>query len=105
MNYSYDDYLAQRVEDYMNSFCDGEPKVIAVNKEYEFTNEDGSIETSDSYTYSCEECDNKECEHWHEFHKCEPDLKAYRKNNDEIKWKYTCTECDKKDCEFWQDYN
>lgn len=105
MEYSYDQYLANSVRYYEEQFCYGEPKVIGVTKEYEFTNEDGSIETSDDYTYSCEECDNKECEHWHKYNNCEPDLTSYRGDNGEIKWKYTCTECNKKECEFWSDYN
>lgn len=100
MSYSYDDYLAQRVEDWENSFCDGEPKVIGKELEYE-----GPNEYSTNYIYNCEECDNKECENWHKFHKCEPDLTSYRDDNGEIKWKYTCTECNKKECEYWSDYN
>ena len=66
--WSYDDYLAQCVEDWENSFCDGEPKVIGVEKEYEFTDDDGNIVASDSYIYSCEECDCTECEHYYRFH-------------------------------------
>ena len=68
---SYDAYLAKCVEDYYDSFCDGEPKVIGVEKEYEGRDEDGNIEYSESYTYSCEECDNRECEHWKEYHEDE----------------------------------
>lgn len=47
--------------------CEGEPKIIGIEKEYEFTNDDGSFETSDSYIYNCHECDNKECEYWKEY--------------------------------------
>ena len=65
--YSYDDYLAKCVDDYMNSFCDGEPKVIGAEKEYEGYDENGRIEYSTNYTYSCEECDCEDCEHWAEY--------------------------------------
>lgn len=104
MGYSYDQYLADITNYYESTFCYGEPKVIAVTKEYEFTNDDGTVETSDDYTYSCEECECKDCDHWHKFHKCEPSLITYR-DNEEIKYKYDCTECKRKDCEYWKDYN
>lgn len=71
MTYSYDDYLAKCVEDFENSGCDGEPKIIRVEKEYEGRDADGNIETSDSYTYNCEECDCEDCEHYYEFHEKE----------------------------------
>lgn len=59
--YSYDTYLAQRADKYMDNFCQGEPKVVSAEMEYE---PDGN---SISYTYSCQECENKDCEYWQEY--------------------------------------
>lgn len=56
----YDNWLLRQADDYMNSFCDGEPKIIRAEKAYE---PDGY---SMEYTYNCDECDNEECEHWKE---------------------------------------
>lgn len=61
---SYDDYLAARAEEF-NKEC--VPEVINVHQEYEGRNEDGTIEFSTSGEYNCQECDNRECEHWKDY--------------------------------------
>ena len=48
--------------------CDGEPQVINKEIEFEGYDDEGFPETSVTITYSCEECDNYECEHWKEHH-------------------------------------
>lgn len=80
----YDAWLLKQADDYMESFCDGEPKVIGAYKEYEGTNEDGSIEYSTSYEYSCSECDETDCEHWKDFHEDEwAEMQAEQEEEDE----------------------
>ena len=69
----YDSWLLQQADNYMNSFCEGEPKVIDAEKEFEGYDEDGNVEYSMSYTYSCQECDETNCEYWKEFHDVEED--------------------------------
>lgn len=64
----YDAYLAQQVDDYMSSGCDGEPYIIDAQEEFEGYDDEGNIEYSMDYTYSCEDCNEKDCEHWKEFH-------------------------------------
>ena len=68
---AYDNWLAQQVDKYMDSSCGGEPQVIDSYQEYDGQDENGNIETSTVYVYSCEECDNDNCEHWKEFHQVE----------------------------------
>ena len=55
----FDNWLAQQVEN--NEPC--YPKVVRIEKEPE---EPG--EYSISKIYNCEDCDNKECEEWKDFH-------------------------------------
>lgn len=75
----YDSWLLQQADNYMNSFCEGEPKVISAEKEYE---PDGY---SMSYTYNCEDCDERDCEHWKDYHEEEYEeyLKEKEEENDE----------------------
>lgn len=56
----YDSWLLKQADEYMNNFCEGEPKIIRAEKAYE---PDGY---SMEYTYNCDECDNEECEYWKE---------------------------------------
>lgn len=67
----YDSWLYQQADSYMESFCDGEPKVIGAYQEFEGYDENGRMETSTSYTYNCEDCEEKDCEHWKDFHEVE----------------------------------
>ena len=64
----YDSWLLQQADDFMSSGCEGEPEIIHSEKIYEGTDEDGNIEYSWDHTYNCEECDERDCEHWAEFH-------------------------------------
>ena len=68
---AYDSWLLNQADEYMESFCEGEPKVVGSEKEFEGYDSDGNIEYSTSYTYSCEDCDDRECEHWKDFHQSE----------------------------------
>ena len=81
----YDSWLYQQADNYMESFCDGEPKVIGAEQEFEGYDDDGGVLTSTSYTYSCEECEEKDCEHWKEFHEKEYEeyLKELEEEEDE----------------------
>ena len=80
----YDAYLAQQVEDYMSSGCDGEPQIVDAEKVYEGTDADGNIEYSMDYTYSCEDCDETDCEHWKDFHSEEwAEMQAEQEEEDE----------------------
>ena len=56
---SYDTWLAQQVDNYMQG-C--EPTVVGVHQEPQ----DGEI--SSEPIFNCEDCDNDECEDWKEFH-------------------------------------
>lgn len=76
MTFRYDEYLARQIELYTEP-C--EPKVIRVDKEYEGTNYDGSIEYSEDPIYNCEECDQIDCEHYKEFHNVE-DIESEEEN-------------------------
>ena len=67
----YDSLLLLQADRYMESFCEGEPKITGAYKEFEGYDEDGNIETSTSYTYNCEDCDETDCEHWKDFHEVE----------------------------------
>lgn len=67
----HDAWLLSQADEYMESFCEGEPKVINTEEEFEGYDEDGRVITSTNYIYSCEECEEKECEHWKDFHKKE----------------------------------
>ena len=58
---SYDDYLAQEVENYENSLCYGEPKVVDFEKQYE---PDGY---SIDYIYNCQFCKCSDCKHWKDY--------------------------------------
>lgn len=57
---SYDTWLAQQVNIHMSGCT---PKVIGIHQEPS----EGDYMTIP--IYSCEECDNEECEYWEEFHK------------------------------------
>ena len=56
----YDEWLLRQADNYMTSFCDGEPRIIRAEKQYE---PDGY---SMDYIYNCDECDCTECEYWSE---------------------------------------
>ena len=59
--WNYDSWLLEQADRHMSSdFCEGEPKIIRAEKEYE---PDGY---SMNYIYNCEECDCEECEYWKE---------------------------------------
>ena len=65
---SYDSWLLKQADDYMErTTCEG-PHVIDVHYEYEGTDENGRVEYSTDYVYSCEECEETECEDWKDFH-------------------------------------
>ena len=65
---AYDSWLLKQADEYMESSCDGEPQVVDSYQEYEGKDSEGNVETSTVYVYSCEDCDNDECDHWREFH-------------------------------------
>jgi hypothetical protein len=67
----YDSWLLQQADEYMSSGCDGEPQIVNAEKVYEGTDADGNIEYSIDYTYSCEDCEETDCEHWKDFHQKE----------------------------------
>lgn len=67
----HDSYLQSQADKYYGGDCDGEPQIVDCEREFEGYDEDGNIEFSESYTYSCEECDCDECEHWKDFHERE----------------------------------
>lgn len=67
----YDSWLLQQADEYMSRDCEGEPQVISAEKEFEGYDEKGCVEYSMSYTYNCEECDERDCEHWKDFHEDE----------------------------------
>ena len=80
----YDAWLLKQADDYMESFCDGEPKVIVAEQVYEDRDADGNIEYSMDYTYSCEECEETDCEHWKDFHPDEwAEMQAEQEEEDE----------------------
>ena len=56
----FDNWLAQQVEN--NEPCT--PKVVRIAREPEGPAGD----FSETKIYNCEECDNKECEEWKDFH-------------------------------------
>ena len=64
----YDSWLLQQADEYMSSGCDGEPQIVDAEKVFEGYDEDGRMEYSMDYTYSCEDCEETDCEHWKEFH-------------------------------------
>lgn len=68
MQPNYDDYLADKVEEYMEEmYC--EPKIV---KGYQ--DEDGGWTT----VYNCEDCDNEECDYFSDWHDGEPENEAER---------------------------
>ena len=68
---AYDSWLLRQADEYMESFCDGEPKVIDAYKEFEGYDSEGNPEYSMDYTYSCEDCEETDCEYWKQFHDTE----------------------------------
>lgn len=65
----YDEWLLKQADEY----CSGcEPKVIKVEKEYEGCEPDGTPVFSEAHVLNCEECNEKECEHWLEYNEGEP---------------------------------
>jgi hypothetical protein len=67
----YDSWLLQQADEYMSSGCDGEPQIVDAEKVFEGYDEDGRMEYSTDYTYSCEDCEETDCEHWKDFHQKE----------------------------------
>lgn len=47
--------------------CEGEPSIVATEKEYEGRDAEGNIEYSINYIYNCHECDNSDCQYWSEY--------------------------------------
>lgn len=65
ITWDYDSYLEKQIEEYDNG-C--ESHKIGSHREYEGANEDGSVNYSTNYVYSCEECDNIDCSYWKDYH-------------------------------------
>lgn len=39
--------------------CDGTPRKIKAYQDYDYCNDDGTIETYTDYIYNCDECDER----------------------------------------------
>ena len=59
----YEIYLEKEAEVYGE--C--EPEIIGSQDNYEYTNNDGQVISSQEYLYNCNECNETDCEHWRKY--------------------------------------